>query len=141
MDDEAARLTTVIAEDDVLSHGERLDETKVLVHHADPRVERVTRRVEANLLAVELDLALVLPVEAGEDVREGGLARSVLAEQRVHLPFGRLEADVVVRDDAGEALRDPDHAHRRGQRGAGRAGASHIACADGESPHSASQEA
>ena len=35
------------------------------------------------------------------------LAGAVLAEQRVHLARGRLEVDAVVRDDAGEALRDP----------------------------------
>ena len=62
------------------------------------------------------DLALVRPVEAGEDVRERALAGAVLAEQRVHLADGRLEVDAVVRDDAGEALRDP--AHRNGRRGA-----------------------
>ena len=58
-------------------------------------------------LAVEEDLALVGPVEAGEDVRERALAGAVLAEQRVHLALGRLEVDAVVRDDAGEPLRDP----------------------------------
>ena len=55
MDDEAPPVTTVVAEDDVLGHRERLDETEVLVHHADPRIERVARRVKADLLAVELD--------------------------------------------------------------------------------------
>ena len=141
MDDETPPVTTVVAEDDVLGHRERLDETEVLVHHADPRVERVARRVKADVLAVELDRPVVLAVEAGENVRERRLARSVLAEERVHLPLGGLEADAVVRDDAGEALRDPDHAHRRGSRGAGRAGASHFPSAAGESPHAASSEA
>ena len=58
-----------------------------------PGVERVARRVEAHRLAVEHDLALVRPVEAGEDVRERALAGAVLAEQRVHLARGRLEVD------------------------------------------------
>ena len=77
-------------------------------------------------LAVELDLALVGPIEAGEDVRERRLAGAVLPEQRVHLARGRLEVDAVVRDDAREALRDAEHAHRRRRRGAGRAGASPV---------------
>ncbi len=55
MNDEAPPVTTVVAEDDVLGHGERLDEAEVLVHHADPCIERVARRVKADLLAVELD--------------------------------------------------------------------------------------
>ena len=63
--------------------------------------------------AVQLDLALVGPVEAGEDVRERRLAGAVLAEQRVHLAAADLEVDAVVRDDAGEPLRDP--AHRDGR--------------------------
>ncbi len=89
-------------------------EPEVLVHHADPGVERVARRGERDRLAVEEDLALVRPVEAGEDVRERRLAGAVLAEQRVHLALGRLEVDAVVRDDAGEPLGDP--AQRDGRR-------------------------
>ena len=33
----------MIAEHDVLGHGERLDEPEVLVHHPDPGVERIAR--------------------------------------------------------------------------------------------------
>ena len=62
---------------------------------ADPRVERVARRVEVHLPAVEEDLALVRPVEAGEDVRERALAGAVLAEQCVHLAGGGLEVDAA----------------------------------------------
>ena len=90
----------MVAEHDVLRDGERLDQAEVLVHHEDARVERVARRVEMDAAAAERDLALVRPVEAGEDVRERALARAVLAEQRVHLADGRLEVDAVVRHDA-----------------------------------------
>ena len=51
------------------------------------------------------DLALVGPVEAVEDVHQRRLAGAVLAEQRVHLAAAEVEVDVVVRDDAGKALR------------------------------------
>ena len=101
----------MLAERDVLRDRERRDEPEVLVHHPDPRVERVAGRRELDRLAVEQDLALVRPVEAGEDVRERALAGAVLAEQRVHLADRDLEVDAVVRDDAGEALRDPVHRH------------------------------
>jgi len=79
----------------------------VLVDHEDARVERVARRPEAHGPPGELDLALVLSVEAGEDVRQRRLAGAVLAEQRVDLAGGRLEVDVLVGDDGGEALGDP----------------------------------
>ena len=84
-----------------------------------PGVEGVARRVEANRLAVQLDVALVLPVEPGEDVRERRLPGAVLTEEGVHLARCRLERHVVVREHAGEALRDPAHPHRRCERGAG----------------------
>jgi hypothetical protein len=70
----------VVAQNDVLRDGERLHEAKVLVNHADPRFERVARRVEVHGHAVELDLAFVLPVQAGEDVGQGRLPRAVLAQ-------------------------------------------------------------
>ena len=58
-------------------------------------------------LAVDQDLALVRLVEPVEDVHQRRLAGAVLAEQRVHLALAQVEVDAVVRDDAGEPLRDP----------------------------------
>ena len=98
------------------------DEPELLVHHADPGVERVARRLEARPARRRARSALVGPVEAGEDVRERALAGAVLAEQRVHLAGGGLEVDAVVRDDARKALRDPAHRHRRPGRGGGARG-------------------
>src|SRR5262249_18174190 len=108
----------VIPEHDVLRDGERLDEPEVLVHHADARVEGVARRLELDRLPVEMDLAGVRSVEAGEDVRERALAGAVLAEQRVRLPRPRPELDAAVCDDAGELLRDAARDDRRSGRGA-----------------------
>ena len=69
--------------------------------------------MEVDRLAVELELALVGAVEAGEDVRERALAGAVLAEQGVDLADERLEVDAVVREHAREALRDAAHRHGR----------------------------
>ena len=44
VEQERAADVAVVAEDDVLRDGERLDEPEVLVHHPDPRVERVAGR-------------------------------------------------------------------------------------------------
>ena len=63
--------------------------------------------------ALDPDLALVGVVEPVEDVHQRRLAGAVLAEQRVHLALAEIEADVVVGDDAGEALRDPAHLEDR----------------------------
>ena len=103
LDDEPPRLLAMLAEDDVLGDRERRHEPEVLVHHPDPGLDRVARRVEVHRLAVEPDLALVRPVQADEDVRERALAGAVLAEERVHLAGRGLEVDAVVREDAGES--------------------------------------
>ena len=125
-EDERAALPPVVAEHDVLRDGERADEPEVLVHHADTRVERVARRVELHLLAVELDRPLVRAVQARQDVRQRRLARAVLPQQRVDLACESLEVDPLIRDDTGEALRDAEHAHGEVRRGAGVTGASRF---------------
>ncbi len=85
----------------------------MLVHHAHPAGEGVAWRAQLDGLAVELEGALVGPVEPGDDVGERALARAVLAQQGVHLSDVDLEVDVGIRDDAGKALRDAPQRHRR----------------------------
>ena len=89
--EEGAALGAVIAEHDVLGDGERLHQPEVLVHHADAGVQRIAWGVEVDRLAVERDVALVRPIEAGQDVRERRLPGAVLPEERVHLADVRLE--------------------------------------------------
>ena len=79
----------------------------MLVHHPDARIDPVARGVEGDGRTVDLHLALVCAIEAGEDVGEGALAGAVLAEQGVDLALERLEVDGVVGDDAGKSLGDP----------------------------------
>ena len=105
------------SEDDVLGDGQRVDETKVLMHHPDPGSDGIARSVKLDGLPTDLDPALVRVVEAREDVHQRRLPCSVLTEQSVDLPFGDLERDVVVGHHSGEALRDP--AHRYGHPWAG----------------------
>ena len=51
-------------EGEIVGHRQRLDEAEVLMHHPDPGVDRVARRMELDGTARDLDLALVRPVEA-----------------------------------------------------------------------------
>src|SRR5581483_435570 len=118
----ASAARAVVAEHHVLRDRERSDETEVLVDHEDAGVDRVARRREVDRPAVEPQLAFVRPVETGDDVRERALARAVLAEQRVHLPDRRGEVDVVVREHAGEPLREPPQLERRSGSGGGARG-------------------
>jgi hypothetical protein len=104
-----------LAQGDVLRHGEGGHQPEVLVHHAHPGLDGVARRVQLDGLAPEPDRAGVGPVQPGEDVREGGLAGTVLAEQRVDLARPDLEVDGVVGEDAaGEPLGDAGRDDGRG---------------------------
>ena len=87
------------AEHDVLDDRERLDQHEVLVHHADPRGERVLGAPDGRRLAAHEDLAPVREVVAVEDAHQGGLAGAVLA------------------DDAVDRARADRRARRRGWRG------------------------
>ena len=91
----------LVGEHDVLRDGHDRDEHEVLVHHPDPALDRVLRRLEHDRLAVQQDLALVGPVEPIEDVHQGGLSGAVLAEKRVHL------ARAAARGRCGRSQRCP----------------------------------
>jgi len=79
----------------------------VLVHHADPVLDGLQRRADADGPAVDADLALGGRVEPIEDAHQRRLAGAVLPEQRVDLSGLQVEVDRVVGDDRPEALRDP----------------------------------
>ena len=107
--EEHALARRLLGEDDVLGHRHHRDEHEVLVHHAHPGVDRRARRPQPHRASLDEDLALVRVVQPVEDVHQGGLARAVLSEERVHLPLAQVEPDVVVRDDPREPLRDVPH--------------------------------
>src|SRR5262249_5604202 len=105
------------AEDDVLPDGEARHEHEVLVHHAEPVLDRVLGPRERGAPAIDQDLALVRPVEAVEDLHERRLAGAVLADEGVDLALADGEVDAVVREDAREALRDAAHLDGEGELG------------------------
>ena len=107
-----AVLVRLHAEDDVVEHREALDQLEVLVHHADAEVVCVVRVLDRDDLAVFFNDALLRLIQTEQDAHQRGLARAVLAEQRVDLALFQLQGDVVVRDDAGEPLGDVQHLNR-----------------------------
>ena len=78
----------------------------MLVHHADAVVDRVARRAETHVTAFNTQRAGIRLVQAGQHAHQRRLAGAVLAQQRVNLTGQRGEADIVVRDHAGEAFGD-----------------------------------
>ena len=103
---EAARLA---AEHDVLGHRQVRQEVDLLVHRRDARCLRLGGAAERHLLAREGDGAGVDAVDARERLDERGLARAVLAHERVHLAGEHAEVDAVERLHAGEGDRDALH--------------------------------
>ena len=94
------------AEGDRLDDVEHRDQHEVLVDHPDAGLDGGRGVLEDPLLPVDDDLARVRPVQPGQDVHQGGLARAVLAEQSEHLAAVGRDRDRVVREDARKPLRD-----------------------------------
>src|SRR5581483_10731362 len=65
---------------------------------------RLLRVVEDRLLAVDQETARVRPVDAGENLHERGLPRSVLADEAVHLAGVQLDVAVHEGVHGAEAL-------------------------------------
>jgi hypothetical protein len=76
------------------------------MHHADAGGDRVTGALDSYRLAVDQDLSLVRLQQSVEDIHQGGLARTVLAEQGVNLPGFDGQVDVVIGDQVAETLGD-----------------------------------
>ncbi|BFP52681.1 hypothetical protein SCMC78_24880 [Streptomyces sp. CMC78] len=87
------------------------------MHHADAALDGVARVGERDLLAVDRDGALVRLLHAVEDLHQGGLAGAVLTDERVDRALADDDVDVVVGDDAGEALGDAVQFYGRGTAG------------------------
>ncbi len=112
----------LLAEIDILRDREVGDDGELLVHHADPGIERIAGRMELHVLAVDQHPPSIGRVHAGDDLHHGGLAGAVLADQAVDLAFAQLEIDVAQGRDAAEGLRDALHAQARDRCGFGRRG-------------------
>src|SRR5437016_4206884 len=79
----------------------------MLMDHCDPEVARSGRTRKDQLMAVELEVAGVGSVDAGEDLHQSALARSVLADERVDLVGDEIEVDVDEGLDGAKSLGDP----------------------------------
>ncbi|MBG9885055.1 hypothetical protein ABE10_00335, partial [Bacillus toyonensis] len=96
---DARTAADLIAEEDVLHDRELGDEGELLMDDDDPRLLARRDVLEALLLTEQEDVAVVASerVDAGEDLHQGALARSVLAADRVHLPGADRDRDVGER--------------------------------------------
>jgi hypothetical protein len=77
-------------------------------------VERLARRAEAHLLPVDLERALGVRVQPGNDLDEGRLARTVVAEHAGDLARVDGEVDAFECPDRAVGLADALHLDERG---------------------------
>src|SRR3954449_6176130 len=103
--DDQPEVGGLVAEHEVLGDAQVRGERELLVDHGDPQLLGVARAVEAHLLALQLDVAVVPALGLGEQLHQRGLAGAVLAGHGVHLAPAHLEVDAVDRGDARKALR------------------------------------
>ena len=90
----------------VLEHAQRLDEPELLVDECKTELAELSRREwQPHRLAVDFELAVLRLVEAGEDLDQGRLPRTVLPEQAVDLPGENAQVDAAQRSGPAEALR------------------------------------
>ncbi len=94
----------LVAEEDRLAHREGRHQQAVLVDEADAELGRALRAHRRDGFAVDRDGAFVGHMEAGEDLDEGRLAGTVLADEAVDLAAADLERGTVEGADAPEGL-------------------------------------
>src|SRR5207244_5628385 len=93
--------------------GHVLEEADVLERAPDSALRERVRRLAGDVLAVEHDAAAARPVDTGEHVEEGRLARTVGADQARHGAALDREVDVVDGDETAELLAQPSRLEQR----------------------------
>ena len=101
------------AEEDVGGGIDVVGQRQRLVDRLDAVALGVARRCDVGLLAVDVDLAGIGPVGAGQDLDQGRLAGAVMAEQADDLAGMEIDRHVVDRLDAAEGDGDVAHLDER----------------------------
>ena len=98
---------------DVLQHGLPVQRTRMLEHDADTLPSDAVRRPAGDVDAIQQHPAIVGLLDAQDQLHHGRFAGSVRPDQSEDLPRADLQADVVHRDQAAEALADVLHIQQR----------------------------
>ena len=105
--DEAPPVT--VADEDVLGDGQVGKDHRFLIDGRHGVGLRVEGAADVDGLPVDEDVADIGLDDAGHDLDQGGLARAILAQERIDLAGHQLERDIVEGLDLTEALGDPTH--------------------------------
>ena len=102
--DQASALDEAMTQEDVLRNRELGRKRRLLGHRGDAAAQRLVRAADVELPAAQDDLGGVGPNLPGENLEQGRLPRSVLADERMHLAVRHLQARPPQCVDAAIAL-------------------------------------
>ena len=91
-------------EEQVEVYGQLWDKGEVLVNGFDAMGTGFLNRPEPHLFALEEDLARVRPVETRQDLNEGALPGTVVADQAQHFPSLKFEVDIPEGNNGAEGF-------------------------------------
>jgi hypothetical protein len=100
-----------LADEHILEHRQRRNKAKVLMDEADAVLAKGTRRQrQRHGLTADMQLrARFRSVEAGKNLDQGRLARSILPEQAMDFPWPDFEGGIVespmTAEDFGDTVR------------------------------------
>ena len=96
-------------ENGVLQHRKFPDQHKLLMHHADPMLDRSLRRQVRYFLPFHPDHAAVNRIHAVQQLHHCGFTRTVFSDQRVNLALFQGELPVVDCRHMTEGFHDVMH--------------------------------
>ena len=95
-----------MADKDVLGHGQFIKQHRFLMDGGDACLPRRLRGREMGFYAIDQNLAVIGLIDAGQDLDDGGFARTILADQRGDLTGVKVDLHPVQRPHAGKGLDD-----------------------------------
>ena len=81
--------------DEVLAHGQAVEDAPALRHVADPQAHHGVGRAAGEQAILQMDPALPRRQQSGDRLERRGLARAVVAEERDDLAAAHLQRDVL----------------------------------------------
>ena len=95
-----------VAEEDVLTHTEGIDEAQLLVDGDDAQVLRRARVLDGHRLAIDANGAPIGAVSPGEDLHQRRFSGAILADDRVNFAWSYCQRDIVQGMNAWKTLID-----------------------------------
>jgi hypothetical protein len=91
---------------DVFRHGQVGEQSGLLINAGNPELMGSGGREVRDAFAIDVDVATIGLVRAGDDLDQCGFARTILTEQRMHLPRPQVERHPPERVHRAEGFGD-----------------------------------